>query len=409
MLKKMRWRFIWAAMAAVSAVLLLVAGIINVGNFHLTTMRQERIITEICRYEQTASTDRMDGTGFPVFEHPEIFLPEFEYTTRFFVVHSDADGNIESISREFIASVTEEMAESYAGIIQDRGKKTGYYLHYRYHIFDAADGRTMVFLNCDAEFQFMKNLLILSAAVLILSLLIVFFLIFLLSNRVISPYVRSMERQKRFITDAGHELKTPITSISTSTDVLEMLHGKDEWTENIKKQTGRLSKLIANLITLSRLDEEVPFPEKEEFSLSDAAWESAEPFAAMAEVQGKVFRQEIDEGITLFGDRVSVQQMISILLDNAVKYSGQEGEIRFRVCERHGKNYIEVTNTCQIEDVSEISHLFERFYRLDKSRSRDTGGTGIGLSIAQAIAEANGGKIKADSTDGKIICFTVTF
>ena len=253
----------------------------------------------------------------------------------------------------------------------------------------------------------MYNLLITSSCVVVTSLLIVFILIFLLSKRAIAPFARNVERQKRFITDAGHELKTPITSISASSDVLDMLYGEDEWIENIRKQTGRLTKLMENLITLSRLDEETPFPEKEEFSLSEAAWESAESFSATAKAQGKQYVQEIGEGIRLYGDRASVQRMISILLENAVKYTEEGGEIRFSVYERRGKKYIEVVNTCQQEDMADIDRLFDRFYRPDISRSRNTGGTGIGLSIARAVAEAHGGKISAEYLDGQKICFKV--
>ena len=152
----------------------------------------------------------------------------------------------------------------------------------------------------------------------------------------------------------------------------------------------------------------MPFPEKEEFSLSEAAWESAQPFAALADVQGKKYVQNIGEDIKMYGDRASVQQMISILLDNAVKYSDDNGEIHFDVCERHGKSIIEVFNTCdKIENMAEIGHVFDRFYRLDASRSRNTGGTGIGLSIAQAVAEAHGGSIRVESQDGRSLRFRI--
>ena len=238
MLKKMRWRFIWAAMTAFFSVMLLLAVIINIGNYYVTAVRQDSILQGIYRYEQEMGTEVQEEPQFPVFEYPGIQQPEFEYTTRFFIVRYDSDGNVSKISKDFIASVTEERAEEYAGILLEKGRKSGYFDHYRYRIFQEEEECILIFLSSDAEIQFMKNLLIISVIVVAASLLVIFLLIFILSKRAILPYVRNLERQRQFITDAGHELKTPLTSISTSTDVLVMLHGEDEWTKNIQKQTG---------------------------------------------------------------------------------------------------------------------------------------------------------------------------
>ena len=181
----------------------------------------------------------------------------------------------------------------------------------------------------------------------------------------------------------------------------------DEWVENIQKQTARLTRLVSDFVVLSRLDEETPFPEKCEFSVSEAAWETAEPFVSLAEADHKHYTQHIEENLKLVGDRSSFQQMLSILLDNAFRYSTPEGEIRLNIFRRHNKLYIEVYNTCELEDVKDLDRLFDRFYRPDESRSANTGGTGIGLSMAQAIVETHGGKITVKSTDGSSILFTV--
>ena len=173
-----------------------------------------------------------------------------------------------------------------------------------------------------------RSLLFISLCTGFISLAAVFALILILSGYAIRPYTRNIERQKRFITDAGHELKTPLASIATSADIAAMEHEGDEWIAHIQKQTVRLTRLVGDLVALSRLDEEVPFPEKAAFSLSDAAWETAEPFAALAKAKEKRYRQNIEEGLSFHGDRNAVQQMLSILLDNAVRYSDEKGEIR---------------------------------------------------------------------------------
>ena len=166
-----------------------------------------------------------------------------------------------------------------------------------------------------------------------------------------------------------------------------------------------MSKLVNNLVTLSRLDEERPLPTQAEFNLSDAVWEIAEPFTALAKAKGKQYEQQIQDGLVLWGERTLIQQMISILLDNAVKYSDQGGTIRLTVERRHRSVVIEVYNTCDLTGMEDIERLFDRFYRPDKSRNAQTGGTGIGLSIARAVAQAHHGKLSVSSQDGKSITF----
>ena len=160
------------------------------------------------------------------------------------------------------------------------------------------------------------------------------------------------------------------------------------------------------LVTLSRLDEGVPLPDKAEFSLSDAAWEASDPFTSLADARGLRFERSIEDSLSLVGDRALVQQMISILLDNAFKYCDPGGSISLRIY-RHRKNcVIEAYNTCDPAALTDIDRFFDRFYRADKSRSGSGGGTGVGLSIARAAAEAHGGSINAKTADGKSITFT---
>lgn len=172
--------------------------------------------------------------------------------------------------------------------------------------------------------------------------------------------------------------------------------GDDEWVRNIQTQSARLSKLVAGLVTLSRLDEEDPLPEKARFSLSDALWEAADPFASLIKAGGKSYSQRIEDGLTVTGDRAAVQQVVSILLDNAVKYSPEGGEISLRAFRSGRRAVIEVYNTCEGLDETDLERLFDRFYRADKSRSGAVKGSGIGLSIAKAAVEAHGGRIRAE-------------
>lgn len=400
MLKKMRRRFIASAMAAIGAVTLVLLLAINLWNYNITTDSLDNTLSSI------AMTGKQPHSGQD-YTIPEIFgqhSPESRYMTRFFLVYYDSSYNAVGIFSDFIATVSTQQALSYAANVIDSGHDSGYCGDYRYAVKQGSDGYAVVFLNASQEQQSMKTLLTVSLVVAGASLLAAFFLIAAFSKKAIAPYVKNIELQKQFITDAGHELKTPLTSISTSAEVLKMESGDNEWVDNIQKQTGRMSRLVENLVKLSRLDEGLPLPDKTEFSLSDAAWEAAAPFDARALAQNKRYSRSIDDGLTMLGDMAAVQQIISILLDNAFKYSDDGGEITLRVYRHHKNSVIEVYNTCASGSLGDISRFFDRFYRADKARAAD-GGTGIGLSIARATVEALGGSITAESADGKSILF----
>lgn len=403
MLSKMRRRFIASAMAAMGAVTLVLLVAVNLWNYTITTDRLDDTIDALM------TTGQEPYSGSSSFTLPDIFgsdSPETKYMTRYFAVVYDSDGDALRVFSDYIATVSAQQALYYASDALSTGHMQGYYGDYRYCVKSGAAASAVIFLNASPEQKSMKTLLTVSLMVAAASLLLGFALVAAFSKKAIAPYVRNMELQKQFITDAGHELKTPLTSISTSADVLKMENGDNEWVDNIQKQTVRMSKLVKNLVTLSRLDEGVPLPDMTEFSLSDAAWEAAEPFTMRAKAQGKSFSQSISPGLAMKGDMAAVQQLISILLDNAFKYSDENGEIRLSVYPQHKNNIIEVYNTCPPDSLGDIDRFFDRFYRADSSRKYD-GGTGIGLAIAKATAQALGGSINAETADGRSIVFKV--
>lgn len=404
MLRKLRLRFILSATAAFGSVMLVLVIGINLLNYNVTKRRQDETINGIMEYEQMKRSRSADRIPM-ISEMPWADGPEADFTIRFFVVHCGQEGNVINTSRDHISSMDYDTIRQYTEKIIKSGKSEGYHEEYRYRVNEDESGYSIIFLNVSDAQRFVSSLFRISVIIGFVSLVSVFLLTLLFSGRAIRPYMKNMERQKRFITDAGHELKTPLTSISTSADILSMEYEDNEWIENIRKQANRMTHLVNNLVALSRLDEMTPFPEKAEFSVSDAAWETAEPFSALARAEGKSYVQHIEEGLKLWGDRNAVQQMMSILLDNAVRYAKEEGEIRLDIYQKHGRVCIEVFNTCDIQETAELNRLFDRFYRPDESRSVNTGGSGIGLSMAQAIAEAHGGKIKVYSADGKTILF----
>ena len=399
MLKKMRRRFVAAAMAAIAAVVLLLLCAVNLWNYNLNARQQDRTLDMLMRFDEQNAVPSYSG-GFRVDGPMGGFSVEMQYMMRFFIVHCASDGSMESFNKDYIASISNDDAARYAQAVLKTGRESGYYRGYRYLTGETNHGTTVIFLNAEREIQSMRSVALVSGAVAVISLLAVFALLCAFSRRAIAPYVRNIETQKRFITDAGHELKTPLTAISTSADILALDSPDDEWVQNIQKQSAYLARLIANLVTLSRLDEEQPFPEKAELSLSDAVWEASEPFLSLAKAKGKHLELDIEDGVTIRGDRTAVQQLVSILLDNAVKYSAEGGDIRLELHKKQKKAELSVFDTCELDDDEPVDRLFDRFYRPDRSRSKETGGTGIGLSIAKATVEAHGGSIKAEKCGG---------
>ena len=411
MIKKMRQRVILASMLAFFAVIALIGISVNVVNYCVVTKNADNTLEAILRNEENRNDIFMPGNPE---ENPPMqpFMgfqdPEANYMTRFFILRMDKSG-VSWMGLDYIAAINSFDAVEYGEKIIDKRADHGYIDDFRYIKSDNKDSAIIVFLNVSREKQSMKSLLLLTLIVSAVSLAIVFVLVELFASRAIRPIANNIKMQKQFITDASHELKTPLTSISTSLDVISMEHGEDEWTENIKNQTGRMTKLVSELVTLSRLDEDMPLPDKEQFSLSNLGWEIVEIYEAQAKGKNKKFSAEIEDNIDLYGDKAAVGQMLSVLLDNAIRYSDENGDIRFSIYKKKNKPRIEVFNTCHYDTPPDTNRLFDRFYRPDESRSRETGGTGVGLSIAKAVVTAHGGTISASCPSGETMTIKISF
>ena len=407
MLKKMRWRVIGAAMLAFFLVILLVAGLVNIVNYCVVTDRVDETVDYIFEFEKLRheTSGRIgDGGMMPFMGMPN---EEENYMMRFFIVIADSDDMVIATSMDYVATIDETEAVSYTNEALSRRADRGYIHGYRYFKYENNDTTMIIFLNATKELGYIYSLLLMTLIISGGSLILVFILVVLLSHRAIRPLAQNIELQKRFITDAGHELKTPLTSMSTSLDVIEMEHGTDEWTTNIRDQIGRMSGLVSELVALSRLDEVKPVPDKESFDLSELAREVLGTFAAQASGLGKSIVTSIEDNVNFVGSQASIKQMLSVLIDNAIRYSDDNSEIRFTLNRSHGKVHIEVFNLCHYDTAPDVDRLFDRFYRPDESRSSATGGTGIGLAIARAVVEAHGGKISAKCPSGNSMTISV--
>lgn len=233
--------------------------------------------------------------------------------------------------------------------------------------------------------------------------LLVLLLVVLLSRRAIDPVVRGAEQQKQFITDAGHELKTPITVTATSLKVLEMEAGPQKWIDKARAQTEKLRALVDSLVTLSRMDEERSPLRMEPFPVSDAVAETAESFRQVVQDGGRALELSIAPDLTYTGDQYAVRQLTSILLDNAVKYAAPDSPVSLSLEKSRGGVTLRVSNACENAEDIDTARLFDRFYRAGPSRT--SGGFGIGLSIARGIVQGHHGAISAAAENG-VITFT---
>lgn len=267
----------------------------------------------------------------------------------------------------------------------------------------------MIFLDCGRSLSGLRTVLAASVALSTLGLLAVLALLAVFSRRIVRPLAESYEKQRRFITDAGHELKTPLTIIGADADLLALELGENEWLADIRSQVIRLTGLTQDLIYLSRMDEAQPQLQRIEFPFSDVAEEAAQSFQGPALAQGKALELHIQPLLSYTGDEKSLRQLISILLDNAVKYSPAGAAISISL-KREGRclRLCVANPTAQPISSEQLAHLFDRFYRVDSSRASETGGYGLGMSIAQSIASAHKGKIRAESPEKDMLAVTVT-
>ena len=227
-------------------------------------------------------------------------------------------------------------------------------------------------------------------------------LVWFLSGRMIRPIAESYRKQRRFITDAGHEIKTPITIIDADLEILRMETGDNEWVQDIQTQTARLAALTNDLICLSKMEEEEVQAKRIEFPLSDAVRETAESFQTLAKTRGRTLLIHVEPMLSYVGDEKALCQLVEILIDNALKYS-REGDTVHLTLERQGRFIrMAVENGVENMDKDVVDNMFDRFYRADRARASDGGGHGIGLSIAQAVVSAHRGKISAAVNAGRL-------
>lgn len=423
MIKQLRRKLIAACMISLAIVLAVILGGVNLMSYQKVVADADTVLALLGSNDGEfpklhsgpevppdgeVPMDR--GTGKRDLLGTKGLSPETPYESRFFSVVLNENCQVIQTDTGQIAAVDEESAELYAQSVVESGHTAGFLDDYRYLVLAEEGNTRVIFLDCGRSLSSFRTTLLASVALSLLGLLAVLVLLLILSHRIVRPVAESYEKQKQFITDAGHELKTPMTIISADVDLAEMECGENQWLTDIRRQTERLTGLTNDLIYLSRMEEEQPPLQVIEFPLSDVAEEMALPFLAPAKSQEKELTLQIQPMLSFTGDEKAIRQLISILLDNALKYSPTGGQLELRM-EKQGRNILLTVTNTTIQPVEEdkLSHLFDRFYRSDQSRNSRTGGYGLGLSIARSIVLAHKGKIRAESRDEMSLTVVVSF
>ncbi len=408
MVEKLQHRLIMIATLSVIVMLLLVLGVINI----ISSVRNNRETGLLLEYiaENDGDIPSFMGLYRGEGDLESVLTPETQFETRYFSVHVQ-DGEITGINIDHIAAVARWEAAMYArqvlGEKQRRGKEFFNNRSYDYLVHDQGEGKSLVVVvDTTRLYNATATLVRFSATVGVMMIGIFFVMLSVLSRRVLSPVIANIESQRQFVTNASHELKTPIAIISANTEVLEMTSGENEWTRSIRNQTERLAGLINRLITLARL-QEWGDTRLETFSASAVVKEIAESFKPLITQQNKEYQYEIDEDVSVLAEERSFQEMVSILLDNAAKYCDDNGKVSVTLTQKSRTMYLEVSNTYVKGADVDYSRFFERFYREDRSHSSEKKGYGIGLAMAEEMVKQFHGKLEV-SYKNDTITFTVT-
>lgn len=406
--RRLRRRFILVASGAFSIALVVICVTINLWNYRLVSQRADGMLNLIhenggipSESPQAGATDAIDLR----------ITAETPFQTRYFTVTLNRDGSLESLDASHVAAIGDAKMVALAREAVESGGSRGFRGSYRFAVFEEGASQTVVVLDCSGDMAAFELFLAVSIAVCGACALIALVALIPLSRLAARPFAENQERQRRFVTDASHELKTPVAIIAANNDLIEQTNGPNQWTESTRAQVERADALIKDLVELARADEPLDAATRVPVDLSSVTNRTCDAFAPLAQASEKDVELQVEDGLHVMGNEAELEHLAGILLDNAIKYCEGTGPIRLTLscARRHaGKEArLVVSNPCSNLSGKDVRHLFDRFYRSDSSRSTGTGGYGIGLALARAITHKHGGTIRAKLDEGGV-SFVVT-
>ena len=407
MFKQLQKSFVKSAMLSFTAVLLVVLVAVNVVNYRQTVNQVDRLGTMLVNNDGTFP-DAPEG-GMAPKEHPEHGMPkgmEFrkddQMATRYAVVRV-ANGTVQSVDRTHLVSLDEEALKELGLRIAQGTSTKGWEGSLRYQVAKTDAGTMVVLVDANKETQQVSRLMMVTGAVFVLCLAVVYVLVRLVSKRAIRPFVENVERQQQFIANASHEIKTPLAVLSANTDLLEMMGTEAKFVDSNKRQIKRLNSLVEQMLILSRYDEGEAATTKEEVDLVAVTKAIVEEILPVLNEKGLRVEFTGEAQTIITTNKSAMTELVRILLDNAMKYTVGEPVITVEA----KRNQLAIGNETEPMTKEQVSQIFDRFYRVDSSRNRTTGGSGLGLSIAQKIAETNDVQLTAELPSETQIRFVI--
>lgn len=396
-MKKLRHKIVIGVFLSALAVFALTVLLLGISlNIHVTKSA-DQLTNLIAMYDgRFPDKKELDAIDQQMKSRLISFDEESPYRLRYFSVRYDGDTVIgQDVSH--IAAVDETQAVTMAQNVRTGKKDVGYLGDYRYRIDH--DRQIIVFLDRSDDIVAVKELIFILVIISFFFVGMITLVFWFLSKRIVAPFEENARMQKQFITDASHELKTPLAIISANAEVLAYKDGENEWINNITAQVGRVSELVNELLTLNRLEEVEEISDVESVDLSAKVTEIVKTFEEVFHSKNAALVMDIQPAVTLNGNAAQLERLISVLTENASKYVSDNGEVKISLQKEPRFTKLTFYNTCEIDKNADYSHLFDRFYRPDHSRTSGTGGHGIGLSIARRITVLHGGTIEAVPSD----------
>lgn len=410
-IRQLRRKFILIAMLSFFVVILFTGGMTALSNQLSLRAQAGHVLDLIVQNDGVLPDPQQLGRHGSVASLSDL-SPEFAYAARYFSVVFDKNGEAKDVNIGHIASVDERKAIAYAEAARESFSNSltmsllglGMTDTFYYTVAEGHHGDEVVaFLDCSFQLEVNRevgwNTVIICATGMAGS----FVIVLLLSKRAIKPEIENTRKQKQFITNASHELKTPLAVIRANTEVIEMLQGESEWTQSTMRQVDRMDGLVQNLVMIARAEEQEDRRSMDEIDVSKVVADSVAPFQALARQDKKELVCDLAENVRMVADASAIQQLCTLLVDNAIKYCDDEGRVVVEVASpRRDRVSLTVSNTFAEGKRAQFNRFFDRFYRDDESHS-DEGGYGIGLSVAESICLRYGGSIKASWKGGMAI------
>lgn len=373
----------------------------NEGSADATVSLELESIT--LNYKENTSLSGYTG-GLVSRSYDEIFgdaMPETVGSLRSFFLVTNHDGVLLEINSGNLPEMIPE-AEAYEILSHTGGEILHGDTKYQCSHFTEEDMEILVFVSSAERQEALSRLALYSACIGIAAAVLLFVMIYFASGKIVEHVSVSYEKQNQFIANASHELKTPITVISATTDILLRRQQDDEWLHTIKGQVEKMQRLLQEMLQLTRMNTVIDQPQNfSKFDLCEVAEKVTLYFEARFYEVQKVLVTEFPERLMFYGDESRIEELMNILLDNAVKYSDSKAIVRLKLAVNKNTVVLTCSNPCQDFDEEHASHLFERFYRSDSAYADETEGFGLGLSIAQLIAVQHNGNISVSYKNGE--------